>query len=168
MSIPKRGEKDDNKCSSGQTKIIDYDETEDLKEKDTLNKNQDQKTNKNQDKDQKIKNLKVEQKINFKEDSKRKNLNLKDSLEPVFYSESEQDKEKSLTNSLMTEKTEILNKNVQKTEFVPGKFIGSKKGNQYHVPKCDWAKKITKNNRLWFKNKEEAWEKGYRAHSCVK
>lgn len=55
-----------------------------------------------------------------------------------------------------------------KKEFVPGKFVASKKGNQYHLPKCDWAKKIAKSNRVWLKSKEEAWEKGYRAHDCVK
>ena len=49
----------------------------------------------------------------------------------------------------------------------PGKFVASKNSNIYHLPKCEWAKKIKKHRRIWFKSKEDAWEKGYRAHSCV-
>ena len=53
------------------------------------------------------------------------------------------------------------------TKFSPGKYVASKRSNIYHEPKCDWAKKIKKDRQVWFNNKEEAWEKGYRAHSCV-
>ena len=49
----------------------------------------------------------------------------------------------------------------------PGKLVASKNSNIYHLPKCEWAKKIKRHRRLWFKSKEEAWEKGYRAHNCV-
>jgi predicted membrane protein len=49
----------------------------------------------------------------------------------------------------------------------PGKFIASKNSNNYHEPKCEWAKKIKKPSRIWFESKEEAWEKGYKAHSCI-
>ena len=50
----------------------------------------------------------------------------------------------------------------------PGKLVASKNSNIYHLPKCEWAKKIKRHRRIWFKSKEEAWEQGYRAHSCVK
>lgn len=53
------------------------------------------------------------------------------------------------------------------TKYSPGKFVASKASNTYHEPKCDWAKKIKKHRLIWFKSKEEAWEKGYKAHSCV-
>lgn len=56
---------------------------------------------------------------------------------------------------------------VKKT-FKPGKFIASNNSTFYHTVKCDWAKKISKNNRVWFKSKEEARKKGYKQHSCLK
>ncbi len=49
----------------------------------------------------------------------------------------------------------------------PGKYIASKYGNTYHEPKCEWAKKINKTHQVWFAAKENAWEKGYKAHECV-
>ncbi len=49
----------------------------------------------------------------------------------------------------------------------PGKYIASKYGNTYHEPKCEWAKKINKTHQVWFAVKENAWEKGYKAHECV-
>ncbi len=52
-------------------------------------------------------------------------------------------------------------------KFTPGKYLASKSGNVYHEPKCDWAKKIRKARQLWFNTKEEAWEKGFKAHGCV-
>ena len=56
---------------------------------------------------------------------------------------------------------------VKKT-FRPGKFIASNNSTFYHTVKCDWAKKISKNNRVWFKSKEEARKKGYKQHSCLR
>jgi hypothetical protein len=32
---------------------------------------------------------------------------------------------------------------------------------------CDWAKKIRKARQVWFNTKEEAREKGFKAHDCV-
>jgi len=52
--------------------------------------------------------------------------------------------------------------------FTPGKFIASKTGTVYHAPKCDWAKKISKKNQVWLKDKKEARKKGYKQHSCLK
>ena len=56
---------------------------------------------------------------------------------------------------------------VKKT-YKPGKYIASKTGSKFHAPKCDWAKKIKKERRLWFPEKKDAQKKGYRKHSCVK
>ena len=58
-------------------------------------------------------------------------------------------------------------KRVSSAYHSPGKFVASKRSNIYHAPKCDWAKKIKKERRKWFNSKEEAWEQGYKAHSCV-
>ncbi len=56
----------------------------------------------------------------------------------------------------------------KKTEFKPGKYVASKTGTVYHIPKCDWAKRINRKNRAWLKDKAEAKKKGYKKHNCVK
>ncbi|MBI2662064.1 hypothetical protein HYX11_01250 [Candidatus Woesearchaeota archaeon] len=53
-------------------------------------------------------------------------------------------------------------------KHIPGKYVASKRSNTYHEPRCEWAKKISESHRLWFKAKEQAWEKGYKAHECVR
>ncbi len=55
-----------------------------------------------------------------------------------------------------------------KKEFKPGKFIASKTGVKFHTPKCDWAKRINKKNRVWLKDKAQARKKGYKPCSCIK
>ena len=53
------------------------------------------------------------------------------------------------------------------TTYTPGKFVGSKTGHSYHIPKCDWAKRIKKKRQVWFDSKEEAKKEKYKPHSCV-
>lgn len=53
-------------------------------------------------------------------------------------------------------------------KFTPGKYVASRRSNIYHEPKCDWAKKINSHRRVWFASREEAQNKGYRKHECVK
>ena len=55
-----------------------------------------------------------------------------------------------------------------KKRYSPGKFVGSKNSNKYHAPKCDWAKRIKKKQRIWFNSEAEARRKGYSKHSCLK
>ncbi len=55
-----------------------------------------------------------------------------------------------------------------KATFTPGKYVASKRSNVYHEPRCDWAKKIKKDRRVWFVSREEALNKGYKKHDCVK
>ena len=57
-------------------------------------------------------------------------------------------------------------KNVQAT-FIPGKFVASKKANKFHAAKCDWAARVSKENRIWFNSREEAQTKGFEADKCV-
>ncbi len=52
------------------------------------------------------------------------------------------------------------------TNFDPGKYVASKTGSTYHVPKCDWAGKIKKENQVWFDDEKEA-KKKFKPHSCV-
>lgn len=51
--------------------------------------------------------------------------------------------------------------------YSPGKFVASKSSTSYHAPKCEWAEKINKKNRVWLASKEDAKKKGYKAHSCL-
>ena len=55
---------------------------------------------------------------------------------------------------------------IEKT-FVPGKFVASKKANKFHIAKCDWAKRISKANQIWFNSEEEAKSQGFEADRCV-
>ncbi len=52
------------------------------------------------------------------------------------------------------------------TNFEPGKYVASKTGSTYHVPKCEWAGRIKKKNQVWFDDEKEA-KKKFKAHSCV-
>lgn len=88
---------------------------------------------------------------------------------------SEEEKEEIIEKEIepkikdMQEKIESdVEKENVKTEFYPGKFIASKTGSVYHGSKCDWAKKISKKNQIWFQDSKEAKKKGYKQHSCLK
>ena len=65
------------------------------------------------------------------------------------------------------EKKEIKAKAAKTTSFSPGKYVASTQSNQFHQPQCDWAKKIRKDRRVWFQSMDDAWEKGFRKHSCL-
>lgn len=56
--------------------------------------------------------------------------------------------------------------NVDK-KFSPGKFVASKYGKSYHVPKCIWAKKIKEKSQVWLNSESDAKKKGYKAHNCI-
>lgn len=49
----------------------------------------------------------------------------------------------------------------------PSKFVASRSGTTFHAPKCDWAKRIKKSNRVWFESEKEAKKEGYKKHDCV-
>ncbi|MBW2966553.1 hypothetical protein KY342_05605 [Candidatus Woesearchaeota archaeon] len=84
-----------------------------------------------------------------------------DDLETEDYSNVETKPEEKIE-----EKKEV--KEDIKTNFIPGKYIASETGKKYHIPKCDWAKKISKKNIVWLNDKQEARKKGYKACKCVK
>jgi len=48
-----------------------------------------------------------------------------------------------------------------------GMFVASKNSKIYHLPDCQYAKRIKEENKIYFKSAEEAREKGYSPHSCV-
>lgn len=48
-----------------------------------------------------------------------------------------------------------------------GRYMGSKSGAVYHLPWCPGALRIKEQNKVWFQNKEEAEQKGYKpAANC--
>jgi competence protein ComEC len=40
-------------------------------------------------------------------------------------------------------------------------FVGSVKSNKYHYPSCQWAKKISPQNEIWFTSSADAQARGY-------
>jgi len=48
------------------------------------------------------------------------------------------------------------------------RYVASRKGINYHDPKCRWARKILPKRKVWFKNREEAEEEGLKPCKCVK
>ena len=76
--------------------------------------------------------------------------------------ESEDKESKKATKSLPQKKSSKYT-----AEYSPGKFVASKSSTSYHAPKCEWAEKINKKNRVWLASKEDAKKKGYKAHSCL-
>lgn len=48
-------------------------------------------------------------------------------------------------------------------------FVGSKNSNKYHLPTCQWAKRILAKNMVCFKSVEDAVAKGYQGDKgCIK
>ena len=73
--------------------------------------------------------------------------------------------------NIKEEKAEVMEEPMEKgkeaaAEFKPGKYIASKTASYYHAPKCDWAKKIKKNNQIWL-SEEQVKEKGLKKHDCL-
>lgn len=54
-----------------------------------------------------------------------------------------------------------------KVNFSPGKYVASETGKKYHIPRCDWAKKISQNNIVWLDDKADAKKRGYEPCRCV-
>lgn len=72
------------------------------------------------------------------------------------------------------EPIEIIDANIFKAEVkakigesVEKKFVGSRNSDKYHLPDCQWAKRIKKENEIWFSSAEEAEKKGYKPSSCT-
>jgi hypothetical protein len=45
-------------------------------------------------------------------------------------------------------------------------FVASKSSNKYHLPTCQFAKKIKPENKICFSSKEEAEKRGYQGAKC--
>jgi len=51
--------------------------------------------------------------------------------------------------------------------YKPGKFMASEYGTKFHHPKCETAKRITKDSQVWFKNHDHAKKQGYLPCRCI-
>jgi predicted membrane protein len=67
---------------------------------------------------------------------------------------------------VMEDLPELKDKDVLKS-YHPGKFISTTKSKLYHKPGCAATKRFNAENEVWFKDKKEAKQRGYRPHSCV-
>lgn len=48
-----------------------------------------------------------------------------------------------------------------------GMYVGSKNGRVYHLPSCSGSKRIKDENKVWFKDKQDAEARGYKpAANC--
>ena len=54
-----------------------------------------------------------------------------------------------------------------KKVYSPGKYVASTQGMVFHAPKCEWAKKISRKNKVWFNSKQKAFKLGYEEHDCL-
>jgi len=45
-------------------------------------------------------------------------------------------------------------------------FVASKNSNKYHLPTCQWAKRIKPENQICFSSKQEAESRGYQGAKC--
>ncbi len=48
------------------------------------------------------------------------------------------------------------------------RYVASRKGVNYHEQKCRWARKILPKRKIFFKNRKEAEEEGFKPCKCVK
>lgn len=82
------------------------------------------------------------------------------------------DAQHSIVRNKLKKKLKKLYAKNQKAEksHAPGvgRFVASKTGKKYHVPGCDWAAKIGKNNRVFFSDKKDAEKNKYKACDCIK
>ena len=49
-----------------------------------------------------------------------------------------------------------------------GMYVGAKSGKTYYLPWCSGAKRILEKNQIWFANKVEAEQRGYKPSSSCK
>ena len=78
----------------------------------------------------------------------------------------------ALQESKVTKEAEVKEKEETSPEdaevLTPGKYVASKSGSKYHLPRCGGAKQIKEENKVWFETKEEAEAAGYEPASNCK
>jgi len=62
--------------------------------------------------------------------------------------------------------TKIKKKKITKKPLK--RYVASRKGVNYHELNCRWAKKILQKRKIFFKNRKEAEEEGFKPCECVK
>lgn len=60
-----------------------------------------------------------------------------------------------------------INSSDKPVAAVNGNFVGSANSSKFHTMSCEWGKKISKNNAIYFKTREDAVRNGYKpCKSC--
>lgn len=54
------------------------------------------------------------------------------------------------------------------TKYAKKRYVASKEGKDFHIPKCPFAQNIKPKSKRVFKSKAAALNKGYKACKCVK
>ena len=77
----------------------------------------------------------------------------------------------NFNNSNSNFSAQVMGEQINSSNTIPqnktGMFVASKNSKIYHLPDCQYAKRINDTNKIYFKSAEEAREKGYSPHSCV-
>lgn len=80
---------------------------------------------------------------------------------PVVMAEKMPKSNDSLPHSSTTVETKTITAEQSGATATIGKYVGSKKGNKFHLPWCSGAKTMSEENKVWFQTKEEAIAAGY-------
>lgn len=87
----------------------------------------------------------------------------KEELKPETKEEAKNELKEKVKHEI---KSELKREQKVSAAYTPGKFVGSSKGNKFHMPKCVWAANIKGENQVWFDSEEEAIRRGYKKHNC--
>lgn len=73
----------------------------------------------------------------------------------------ESDQESTSNYGFSSPRTLLQSTSTKSSTSSVGSFVGSSKSNKYHYPSCQWAKKISPANEVWFSGSQDARNQGY-------
>ncbi len=107
----------------------------------------------------------------FQEQDDRNSITIEDASQDCQDLFNENSAQKYITsnnaNSSAQVKGEQSNLNNPNLQNKTGMFVASKNSKIYHLPDCQYVKRIKEENKIFFKSAGEAREKGFSPHSCV-
>ena len=75
--------------------------------------------------------------------------------------------DKKIYYEQQTNKIDAQKAQEPKPEQATAKFVASKNARKFHSSECDWAKRISNENKILFATKEEAQSKGFEPDKCI-
>ena len=110
----------------------------------------------------------------FQEQDDRNSITIEDAsqdCQDLFKENSVNKYIESNINSNTNSSAQVMGEQSKSENAIPqnktGMFVASKNSNIYHLPDCQYAKRINNGNKIFFNSAEEARDKGYTPHSCV-